>query len=82
MPSALIDLGDYSGIDCPWMTVDVLTGQIKDQGNYSVTVEGKNSVKVWDHDTSRHVILKTPLPPFFFFRFFEGATEIEWVPNA
>jgi hypothetical protein len=80
--SLLIDLGDYSGITSPWVTVDALTSQISDWGNYSVTVEGENSVKVWDHDNARHVILETPLHPFYFFRFRDDALEIDWQSNA
>ncbi|MEO0975957.1 MAG: hypothetical protein AAFY24_01810 [Pseudomonadota bacterium] len=76
------DLSDYSGITCPWLTVDVLTNQISDWGNFSVTVEGNNSVKVWDHDHARHVILETPLNPFYFLRFARGAELVEWAPNA
>ena len=76
------DLNDYSGITSPWVTVDVLTDQISDWGNYSVTVEGEESVKVWDHDNTRHVILETPLPPFLFLCFHNGAVDIDWVPNA
>lgn len=78
----LPDLGDYSGIKSPWLTVEVLTNQISDWGNYSVTVESENSVKVWDHDNARHVVLETPLPPFYFAHFADGAPKIDWHPNA
>jgi hypothetical protein len=80
--SLLIDLSDYSGIACPWLTVDALTAQISDWGNFSVTVESKDRVKVWDHDNAQHVILSVPLSPFYFFRFLDGASEIDWVSNA
>ncbi len=76
------NLRDYSGITCPWFTVDVLTNQISDWGNYSVTVEGDRSVKVWDHDNARHVVLDVPLDPFYFFKFAHGADAIKWAPNA